>query len=105
MDIRIALVTCPDEPTAQAISSKLVEQRLAACVNIVPQITSIYRWEGKLETSRESLLVIKTTADRVATLEAAVLELHPYDTPEFVLLSADQVNTKYAAWVRDSVRE
>jgi periplasmic divalent cation tolerance protein len=81
----------------------LVSDRLAACINVLPPMTSLYRWKGAVEEDREQQLVIKTTSDRVAAIEARFRELHPYELPEFLVLSAD-ASAAYLAWVGDSVQ-
>lgn len=105
MQARIVLVTAPDSERAAEISRKLVAEGLAACVNILPGITSIYRWQGKLEESAEVLMAIKSTADRLPELEQRVMELHPYDTPEFVALEPGFVSERYLSWLVDSCRQ
>lgn len=99
-DIRIVLVTCPSTENAREISNNIVQAKLAACVNIIPAIQSIFFWEGKIEESSECLLLIKTVEDVVSELEAAIQKLHPYSTPEFLVLEAAEVGKKYHAWVR-----
>ena len=96
---RVVLVTCPDLDVARTLARALVDRRLVACANLVPGLTSIYRYEGKIHEDAEVLLVLKTTESRLAELEAAVVELHPYDVPEFVALSARRVEARYAAWL------
>lgn len=98
-ELRIILCTFPDVEQARQIGTALVERQLAACVNVIPAIESIYRWEGKLERSQEVLAVMKTTAARWPELEAALRELHPYAVPEIVALPADQVSAAYLQWV------
>ncbi|MGH9496247.1 MAG: divalent-cation tolerance protein CutA, partial [Candidatus Sulfotelmatobacter sp.] len=83
-DKRIVLSTAGSEDEARKIAHHLVEQKLAACVNIIPQIESIYRWQGKVESSREWLLLIKTTAENFQALREAITELHSYDVPECI---------------------
>ncbi|HTR08030.1 MAG TPA: divalent-cation tolerance protein CutA [Paraburkholderia sp.] len=102
---RIVLTTVADEPKAMEMASALVERRLAACVNIVGPIRSVYRWKGKLERETEFLLVIKTTADQAARLETAFEELHPYELPERVELSVEGGSEEYLAWISGEVRE
>ena len=102
---RIVLTTVADEPKAIEMASALVERRLAACVNIVGPIRSVYRWKGKLERETEFLLVIKTTADQAARLETAFEELHPYELPERVELSVEGGSEEYLAWISGEVRE
>jgi len=102
---RIVLTTVADEPKAMEMASALVERRLAACVNIVGPIRSVYRWKGKLERETEFLLVIKTTADQAARLETAFEELHPYELPERIELSVEGGSEEYLAWISGEVRE
>ena len=99
---RIVLVTHPPRG-ARAFARRLVELRLAACVNLVP-LASIYRWKARVESARETLLVVKTSLDRVAALERHVRAAHPYDTPEFVVLSTTRVEPRYLRWLTDSTR-
>lgn len=97
--IRVVLVTAPDAETGRGIAQALVRERLAACVNLVPGLHSIYRWEGAVEEGEETLLVIKTRQDRCDALEKRVLELHPYDVPEVLVLSVAGGNRAYLDWV------
>ena len=101
---RIVLMTAPDLAVGKRLAQALVERKLAACVNLVPGVTSIYAWQGRIEESAEVMLVAKTAADRIAALEAAVRELHPYDVPEFVVLDAVHVSANYLAWLVDHTR-
>lgn len=84
---------------ANALARELVEMRLAACVNILPGFTSIYRWEGKVEEEGEQLLLIKTADGRVDELRRQLLTRHPYDLPEFLVLNVDQTSKAYSAWL------
>ncbi|MGH7542462.1 MAG: divalent-cation tolerance protein CutA [Gemmatimonadota bacterium] len=95
----VALTTCPDEGTARRIASALVDERLAACVNIVPDMTSIYRWEGVVETASECLLLVKTRRERLEALRRRLEELHPYDLPELVALAVEGGSPAYLTWV------
>ncbi len=101
-DAAIVLTTLGADADAAALARTLVEERLAACVNVLPPMTSIYRWKGQLEHDREQQLVIKTTTGRVAALEARLRELHPYELPEFLVLAA-AAGAAYGAWVGESV--
>ena len=101
---RIVLVTCGTIVEARRIGSALVRKRLAACVNIVlGPVQSIYRWKGKVESVREVLMVVKTTAKRLPDLESEVKKLHSYDVPEFVVLPIAAGSREYLAWLGESV--
>ena len=98
-DVRVVLVTAPDPDTAAALARALVEERLVACVNLVPGVRSIYRWEGQVHDDAEVLLVAKTGAARCDALAARVRDLHPYDLPEVVVLPASGGSRDYLEWV------
>ncbi len=99
----VVLCTCPDQTAAMRVATTIVERRLAACVNRVPGIESIYRWEGRVEHDREELLVVKTTEARYAELEACIREVHPYDVPEVIALPIERGSSDYLAWIGESV--
>jgi len=99
-DARFVLVTAPDEAVARQLARACVEARLAACVNLVPGVLSIYRWQGAVEEARECLLLIKTVAARLSELQAELARAHPYELPEFVVLRPDEVESRYLAWLR-----
>ena len=101
--IRVLLSTCP-QSVAEDLARFLVENRYAACVNIVPQVTSIYRWEGKLCQDAESLLVIKCPKKRAKDAMKALVEKHPYDVPEVVALNVKGGHKDYLDWVVSSVQ-
>jgi periplasmic divalent cation tolerance protein len=103
-DKRIVLSTAGSEDEARKIARHLVENRLAACVNIVPQMESIYRWQGKVESSQEWLLLIKTTADRFPAVCDAVNELHSYELPECIAISIEDGSAAYLEWIGQSVK-
>lgn len=103
-DARIVVTTAGSKEEARKIAHGLVERKLAACVNIVPQVESVYRWEGKVETAEESLLVIKTTAGRFASVRDAIKELHSYELPECVAIAVESGSEKYLRWIEESVR-
>ena len=98
-DYAVVLSTCGSEEEAEAIASTLVEERLAACVNVVPGITSIYRWEGAVQRDEEWLLVAKTRVALVEALIARLRELHSYDIPEAIVLPIQGGNEAYLKWV------
>jgi periplasmic divalent cation tolerance protein len=102
-DIRLILCTFPDADQARRIGRILVEARLAACVNLLPGVESIYHWQGAVETSAEVLAVFKTTVAAYPALEARLRELHPYEVPEIISLQPEQVAETYARWVSESV--
>lgn len=102
MKAAVVLTTVGTDFDAAGLAKSLVEQRVAACVNIVPQVQSIYRWKNAVEDDREQLLVIKTTPERIDALRSALLGAHPYEVPEFVVLEAD-VDGAYAEWLFHSV--
>lgn len=102
--IMIVLVTGPDEKTLTSIAERVVEEGLAACVNVVPEVRSVYRWRERVETEREALAIIKTTGTAVARLQHRVLELHPYDVPEFIVLPVESGNPSYLDWITNSIR-
>ncbi len=81
----------------------LVESKLAACVNVLPSVQSIYRWQGEVETAQEILLLIKTTSDRFPELQRRIIHLHSYETPEIIALPVSMVSDKYLAWIQESV--
>lgn len=102
-DVLIVLVTCPPE-RARQIATALVEERVAACVNVVPSLQSIYRWKGELQSEGEALLIVKTAQDRFEALKQAVLKHHPYELPEVIAVSVDRGHAPYLDWVVESTR-
>jgi periplasmic divalent cation tolerance protein len=99
-DVRVVLTTLPDAEAGERLARTLVEERLAACVNLLPGVRSIYRWQGQLEEAGEVLLVVKTRADRCAALAARIQALHPYELPEVLELAASGGSEAYLDWVR-----
>lgn len=97
------LTTIAADADGPQLARTLVEERLAACVNLLPAMTSVYRWKGEVEQDREQQLIIKTTTDRLAALEARLRALHTYQLPEFLVVSAGG-SDGYLEWVRESVR-
>lgn len=99
MEILLVLTNCPDEATANAIALAVVEARLAACVNILPRVQSLYRWQGAVESAAEIPLLIKSTAANYPALEAAIRQRHPYDLPEIIALPVARGLPDYLNWV------
>lgn len=97
--VRLCLCTCPDRASAEAIAQALVAERFAACVNLLPGVTSVYRWEGRIERADEIQLLIKTTAARLPALAERLRALHPYDMPELIALEAVGGALDYLHWV------
>ncbi|XP_066469888.1 protein CutA [Tiliqua scincoides] len=100
-----AFVTCPNEKVAKELARAVVEKRLAACVNIVPQITSIYEWKGQIEEDTEVLLMMKTRSSRISALAEFVRSVHPYEVAEVIALPIQQGNPPYLRWVEETVPE
>jgi periplasmic divalent cation tolerance protein len=99
----VALSTVGTAGDAERIARALVERRLAACVNVVAGVVSIYRWKDGVERDEERLLVVKTRADRVEALREALVALHPYELPELVVLPVEAGHLPYLAWIRENV--
>ena len=98
-DHAVVLTTAGTEDEASRIASALVERRLAACVNVVPGVTSTYRWQGAVRTDREWLLIVKTRRDRFHAVRGAIRELHSYEVPEIVMLDIADGDAAYLAWL------
>lgn len=103
-EVLLVLVTFPDIEKARQIGTALVESQLAACVNLVPAVESIYRWQAQVETAQEVLAVFKTTPATWPTFEQRLRELHPYEVPEIVALKPEQVSAAYGRWVSTEVK-
>jgi periplasmic divalent cation tolerance protein len=99
----IVLTTVGANFDPRPLANELVERRLAACVNIVPQIHSVYRWQGKIENDSEQLLLIKTVDERLEELKKALFSAHPYEVPEFVVLRPQELSAAYRDWLLSSV--
>lgn len=104
-DHRLVLTTCHSAEVADQLASTLVERRLAACVNVIPSVSSTYRWAGKIERENEVLLIIKTSETEVAAIEATVKAVSGYDLPELVAVDISGGSADYLAWVAASVGE
>ena len=104
-DARLVFCTCPDTPIAQSLAHHLVERKLAACVNLLPPMQSVYRWQGRVEQAEEVQLLVKTCADRLDALTAAITHLHPYEVPEILALTPSAGLPAYLDWIRAQTRE
>ncbi|XP_006001001.1 protein CutA homolog [Latimeria chalumnae] len=100
-----AFVTCPNDKVAKEIARGIVEKKLAACVNVIPQITSVYEWKGKIEEDSEILLMIKTRSSKVTALAEYIRSVHPYEVAEVISLPIDQGNPPYLKWLGEVVPE
>ncbi|MCU0766660.1 MAG: divalent-cation tolerance protein CutA [Gammaproteobacteria bacterium] len=99
-DALLVLCTCPDVESAQRIAHQLVASRLAACVNLLPGLTSVYRWDDAVQTAEETLLLVKTGRACYAALEETLRAIHPYELPEIVALPVEQGLAGYLDWIR-----
>jgi periplasmic divalent cation tolerance protein len=102
-DKRIVLTAAASEEEARKIARHLVEYQLAACVNVVPQVESFYRWQNKIEEAREWLLIVKTTAAAFVQVRQAIAELHSYELPECICLTIEDGSAAYLQWMAESV--
>jgi periplasmic divalent cation tolerance protein len=102
VSVLVCFCTCPDTATAQAIADVLVGERLAACVNVLPGLRSVYRWQGAIERADEALLLIKTVQGRLPALQARVAALHPYELPELVAVEVAGGLAAYLDWITES---
>ena len=99
----VILITFPTDGDVTAFATALVREAEAACVSVLPEVESVFRWDGQVEHARERQLIVKTTLDRVDSLRRRVGELHPYDTPEFLVLRVAGGDERYLAWIQDAV--
>jgi periplasmic divalent cation tolerance protein len=104
-EARIVLTTADNPKEAAHLARTLVEERLAACASLIPGVQSIYQWQGKVETGTETLLLLKTAEDRIPALQARLLELHTYQTPEFLVLPVESGSPAYLDWLFASLRQ
>jgi len=101
---QLILCTCPDDQVAKKIATCLVEEKLAACVTMLPNVTSVYRWQDNIECQNEVQLIIKTNKDKFNLLSDRINTLHPYDIPEIVALNIHQGNLQYLNWISESLK-
>jgi periplasmic divalent cation tolerance protein len=102
-EVRLVFCTFPDSASARQIGTVLIERQLAACVNLIPAVESIYRWQGQIETAGEVLAIFKTSAEGFTGLEQALGELHPYEVPEILAIEPAAVGANYASWLIGNV--
>jgi periplasmic divalent cation tolerance protein len=96
---QLILCTCPDQKSAEIIAKHLVSQQLAACVNIMPGLTSVYQWQGEIETAQEHLLIIKSHQQQFVAIETAIKAIHPYQLPEIIAVAIEQGSAEYLKWI------
>ncbi len=101
--VAVVMVSGPDLSSMRELATTVVSERLAACANVLPGAVSIYRWEGRLETADEVMVILKTVPSRAVHLEQRITELHPYEVPEVVVLTSTGGSKAYADWVHDCV--
>src|SRR5215831_1251324 len=104
-NLLLALSTFPDLATAQRIARQLIEEKCAACANILPAVESIYWWQGKVDNGRETLVLFKTTEDGYARFQSMLRKLHPYEVPEIIAVPIDRGLPEYLGWVREHCSE
>jgi periplasmic divalent cation tolerance protein len=102
-EVLILVCTCPDAATARRLAGGLLESKLAACVNILPEIRSMYRWQGELHDDGEALMVVKTVQRAYAEVEAWLLQHHPYDVPEVLAVPVQAGSAAYLEWVQNEI--
>ncbi|WNC69079.1 divalent-cation tolerance protein CutA [Thalassotalea nanhaiensis] len=101
---QIVVCNCPDNDIAKTIANHLVSEKLAACVNILPTMTSVYQWQDEIHCDEEVMLLIKTKASAFSELEQNIIKLHPYDVVEIVALNIQQGNELYLNWINNTVK-
>ena len=104
-DYVLVLTTLPASADAAAFGARLVDERLAACVNVLPPMESVYRWQGAVERGTERQLIMKTTGDRLSALRKRIGELHPYEVPELLVLPVIEGSNAYLRWITDSTHD
>jgi len=96
---QIIFCTCPDQQTAKQIAESLIRDKSAACVNIIPGITSVYQWQGKIESAQEHLLLIKSRVEKYSTIESKIKQIHPYELPEIIAVPIERGLPEYLQWI------
>jgi periplasmic divalent cation tolerance protein len=100
---QLVICACPDEESAIHIAENIVAQKLAACVNVLPSVYSVYRWQENVESAKENILLIKTTLEKYATLEKVLTSIHPYDIPEIIAIDISNGLPSYLQWLEASI--
>ena len=100
---QLVLCTCPDEEIAINIAENIVAQKLAACVNVMPAVYSVYQWQNNVESAKENMLLIKTTKEKYSALEQVICSLHPYEVPEIIALDINSGLPDYLKWIDSSI--
>ena len=103
-EYQIAFCTAPDMEVAERLAASMVEQKLAACVNLLPQVTSVYQWQGQIEKEQEILMLIKTEADLMLELGEFLDNQHPYEVPELISCNIEQASASYLQWLSDTLK-
>ncbi len=101
---QLILCTCPNQNSAETIAKHLVSEQLIACVNIMPGLTSIYQWQGEIETAQEHLLMIKSHQQQFIAIETAIKAIHPYHVPEIIAVAIEQGSAEYLNWIDSCLR-
>ena len=101
---QLILCTCPDQKSAEIIAKHLLSVHLAACVNILPGLTSVYQWQGDIESAQEHLLIIKSQQQQFTAIEAAIKAIHPYQIPEIIAVAIEQGSAEYLKWIDSCLR-
>lgn len=103
-DVCVVLVTAPNVETGEVLAREMVEERLAACGNVIPGLISLFWWEDEVQREKEALVVFKTVRDAISALEKRVTDIHPYEVPEFLVLPVDGALDAYARWIGTETR-
>ncbi len=101
---QLVICSCPSEENAVSIAENVVAQRLAACVNVMPSVYSVYQWQDNVESAKENLILIKTSKDKYPALEKVIKSLHPYEVPEIIALNISSGLPEYLQWLENSIK-
>jgi len=103
LDYKLCITTVDSQSTARELAKKTLQQKLVACVNIIDQMNSMYHWQGKIVEEKEFLLLMKTSSRKIEALQDTLLQLHPYDVPEFIVLNIENGSSNYLNWIESSI--